>query len=604
MHVGAAASRGSAVKVNVLVVDDDIDLTSDVSKRYEGIDEVDVFIAHDEAGAERILSQNLILLVFVDLKLDETNAYALEGESVLSFAAKRHPVAKLYAMTQYPGLPITAERMLGTVLHPEDGACQRLRGFIDKSSTNTVDAIAAIIDELATRFVSNAVVVEAGELAHVEEQLSARDSVEAWTTPTVVSADGRRAEIEYLVARLFGQGVWYRKPGSETTRQVYIRDFEELAGQGDEAHTGNSGAAVFLAQTELQTGRPGDWVVIKLAAKDEILQEVGRYELFVRFDGEAKHRVELLAYATANALGALCYALAGQEPQTIRTLKSPLRSGHDSAVNAINTLFSVEWKHWYITATSRVNPMQHMQTEFCFSYAARLDEFRTGLKEATRWRNTQIRNGGGPWNFDDKARAPSRASQIELNDRPALKVPTEALNGLVSRQVHTCVCHGDFHAANVIVGGHDGTDIRLIDYAATGPGPRALDFMVLEASIRVLHAEQIDIDQAARCAMEESRIWARIWAIDDPLDDQLDVGAVIGEESEPWAQASSAVLLGLRRNFPDIEPDEAAQIGVLQGVRLAPAWWIDDRKTGAKRRKHIFRVRTAAWLDALVRALE
>lgn len=590
------------MKVNVLIVDDDVDLTSDVQQRYAGVDEVQVFVAHDEAGAERILNENLVLLVFVDLNLDESNAYALEGEKVLSFAAKRHPVAKLYAMTQYPNLDITADRMLGSILHPEDGAARRLRGFIDKSGTITVDAIAAIVDELSARFVSNEVVVDSDELAHVEEQLSSRGSVEGWTAPKVVSPEGRRAEIEYLVARLFGQGVWYRKPGSETERLVHLRDFEELAGQGDEAHTGNSGAAVFLARTELQTGRPGDWVVIKLAAKEEILQEVGRYELFVRFDGEAKHRVELLAFATANAVGALCYALAGQEPQTIRTLKSPLRNGHDSAVFAITTLFSVEWKHWYATTTRRVNPMQHMQSEFDFRYSSRLEDFRAGLKDAVRWRNTQMRSQ--PWHFDDRTRRDSRASQIELNDRPALQIPAQGLNGRISRQVLTCVCHGDFHAANVIVGGHDGTDIRLIDYAATGPGPRALDFMVLEASIRVLHAEQLDIEQAARCALDEARIWERIWAIDDPLAKNLDVDAVIAEEIELWARASTAVLLGLRRNFPDIQPDEAAQIGILQGVRLAPAWWIDDRKGGSKRLKSIFRIRTAAWLDVLVRQLD
>lgn len=576
------------MRLSVLVVDDNPQLLNDIREEWKDNTGVDIRTASTEAEAITLLESDLFVLCIVDLQLDEARSHTLEGAAVLDMAASFQPVAHLYAMTAYPELSATARTVVRQLLDPTSLVAHRLRGLIDKTDQDPVRAISRLVEGRLSLLGQNPVLVEQDHTRAVVERLSELGSVDGWANLT---NEAKNSEVEHVISLLFGQGQSYGNGVNRPDRSVEIVRFDDLTDERDEVHTGNSGAAVYLARTQMGSGASGDWVVVKFGDRDEIGSEIGRYELFVRFDSGAKHRVELLGSAYGNHLAALCYSLAASAPEDVQTLRVPIRSGHPDALKAVQTLFSPEWTHWHGTPVRSANPLIHMQREFRFEFNPSADALWSNLERATQSRNRDKVESAPLWHLSK--------DQLKSDDQKALALPGPELAGQLSLNVPFCICHGDTHAANIMF--NDPSSIRLIDYATTGPGPRTLDFATLEASQRILVSENLSYDDAMRCATREQELWDAVWhptglvpTVADPTP---------GEEPPFWMQFSATTLLAMRGVFPNVTAAEYAQVAILHGVRLSRVWWIDGNTSAASRRRHVLRLRLLAWMSPMVREL-
>ncbi|MEY2420009.1 MAG: hypothetical protein QOI95_76 [Acidimicrobiaceae bacterium] len=579
------------MQLRTLIVDDHPDTLVECKAAFSLDPRLVLDCTSSKDDALAALVEHVYDLIIVDLQLDDARPMVLEGEQVLAYAARRHPIAELYAWTSYPSLGTTTALVVQRLLSPDEPIASRLCGLIDKTKFVASDKALTIAQKVAESRLSNPVVLEPAKLAVVVDKLSQSHSVFGWTEPEEIGLTARTEEIEFLVARLFGQGT--RAGTQSLERTVEIDLFDELAAQGDEASTGSSGAAVFLARPRGPEGVLGEWVVVKVGGLDHVSNEVARYERYVRYDRAAKHRVELLGSAPGNNVGAIAYSLAGPDPQHSQTIAAPIRKADTRALRVIGTLFSDEWKHWHGIKLDAGNPMNFFQREFEFGFNDRLDQFLDGVRSAVTWRAKQQAAAGAAWWVTDEDRS------LRTADGTELALAGQGLNNSLITHVPFAICHGDSHAANIICTEDDSP--RLIDYAATGPGPRALDFAVFEASHRVIEADSLDIDSCLRRHSAEQDLWSTVWAQKTLTDS--DAKKIVDSRSTFWEQLSATVLTRLRLSFPDCTPEEYARVAILQGVRLAPIWWVDDSKSGAKRRKNCVRIRLSSWMSPMVSLL-
>jgi len=233
--------------------------------------------------------------------------------------------------------------------------------------------------------------------------------------------------------------------------------------------------------------------------------------------------------------------------------------------------------------------MSFVQEEFEFLFNDRVRKFLDGIRAAATWRTKQ----SVAWWTTERDRS------LRTADLPEILLPGEDLNNQLRTNVPFSICHGDSHAANIICTAAN--QPLLIDYAATGPGPRALDFVVFEASLRVIEADSIDIEACARRIIGEQSLWEEVWRPD--VMDAETAATIVQSRSVFWERLSATVVCSFRRYFPDARPEEYARVAILQGVRLSPVWWVDDSKSNAKRRKNCVRVRLATWMSPMVDAL-
>lgn len=576
------------MQLRVLVVDDHEDLLDDCKARFRDRSDLVLDCAQSRDEALLQMRRHVYDVIFVDLQLDTTRPMLLEGEDVLDYAARHQRLAVLYAWTAYPGLESTCTLIIESLLNPDDPIASQLCGLIDKTRFAADEQALAIAEAVASQRLSNPVRLDSAKLGSVLNRLAEGRSVDAWLEPLEIEDSARIEELHHVVSRLFGQGTDAGPRSIE--REVEIDFFDELAAQGDEAHTGHSGATVFLARVRASQGMVGEWVVVKVGSKLDVLGEAGRYERYVRYDRAAKHRVELLGHQIGNTIAAIAYSLAGPDPQRSQTVRASIKVQDPLALSVIGTLFSAEWKHWHAITLEPSNPMRFMQQEFRFRFNDRLRQFVDGVRAAATWRTKQ----GKPWWTTDQERS------LRTDDLPELLLPGEHLNNQLSTNVPFSICHGDSHAANIICT-TDGLP-RLIDYAATGPGPRALDFVVFEASHRVIEADALDMDTCGRRMLAEQELWDEVWG-QEVLTSEV-AAEIVSGRSVFWERLSATVLTRFRRSFADASAAEYARVAVLHGVRLAPVWWVDDSKSSSKRRKACTRVRLASWMAPMIATLQ
>ena len=116
--------------------------------------------------------------------------------------------------------------------------------------------------------------------------------------------------------------------------------------------------------------------------------------------------------------------------------------------------------------------------------------------------------------------------------------------------------------------------ICLIDYRSAGPGPRAVDAVALQASIRLADAAAITaefapgggelkkdalreaIHRAASREQSEARWMKEAWAA--PLDGE----PVAGQQSALWARTSTLLAARMRQTFGDMPLEEYLAIAI------------------------------------------
>jgi CheY-like chemotaxis protein len=580
-----------ADQFTVLVVEDTDGTRSDIADRLREIDDVVVLEAATKDEAVAKIAAHHIDAATVDIELQGMSA----GFDVLAHLGQRSPRAGVVIVTQY------ARGHQGEILMNYIGK-QRpsIISVLDKNKVSPADA-AIPIEDVVESWRESAVTLENADLLlHLlEERGKHRKEFKGKLRE---APDELMIELERACRDLFG-GIQRIAGGAEPKVT-----FEPIARQGF------SSAFTVKASVGLGTDAAGEPVdgskcVVKVGPTSVIQEEVDRYNQFVKYGVRLAERVELLAQTSRDGFAAIVYSFAGgvfgEELLTLDELFT-IENGHVLAGEAIELLFRRSENNWYSVTCRREPPTKFLDGgRFDESYHALHKELRNlhgqfpthgyGLIEAMDDRDGAFTFPGGK-----------------------LTIPTTRIAGghdLISPSRPQCFVHGDMHGGNVMVelsnvdGDTEAWRLRrvcLIDYRRAGAGPRAIDAVALQASLRLADARGISAaaaepgedeprdealaaaaDQAARRSFVEAELLASVWNQTPPDE------VVAGREDASWEASALLIARLMRLNFPDMKLEEYLAIAVPCGVRqlrfsLGP----------------VGRVRMLAWVSAMWEAAD
>lgn len=287
-------------------------------------------------------------------------------------------------------------------------------------------------------------------------------------------------EVEHLVQRIFGVSA----PAPGLTPRVDLKVLRK----------GFSSSVVVEALPLIPIEGlgelvPGNRCILKFSPARGTELEVRRYDHVVRFGVSLEFRVELLGYAIANSLGAVCYSFAGSTGGgELDSLDEMLLRGGDEWRSVLHDIFEPGTSNWYdVKGTSR-SLSQFFTEEYDGSLVTCVEALQAWLNE--------LRESLDSVDLRDFDRAGSEAREawrLGLGRGMSLLLPRMQFLGSSHLQDSTagCLVHGDLHAGNVLIGHSQGkVRFRIIDYGNAGLGPRLLDFAALELSVRLAHAAQ------------------------------------------------------------------------------------------------------------------
>jgi CheY-like chemotaxis protein len=533
---------------NVLFVDDQ---RAQMDRTEELTDTIDGLVLHYAASSEEALAlvaEHFFHLAIVDVSLRGPN-----GEPDM--------FGGLHVLRRLRELRPFCERLLLTTVNedrhevldaffPEKGDGQLLvHGFVDKMTTKL--RAHEIVQDRAERWLGHQVDLPGAE--RVLDHLAARGVVGQELSPRHGAIRPTSDEVETVLAKLFGQGRIRPLSGVDTIDVVEL----ELISQGW------SRAAVLWCEPSIGD-RPGPRCLVKVGPRDESIQEIDRYESYVRFGLGLNHRVELLGSEVGDTIGAACYThveARGEQQRDLQYLFDQGPEGQAVAISALERLFDHRSQAW----TADVSVEDDLAGFFVREYNKPLRHLHRGLRSFVE-RSPQL-------SFDGDR------TSVEWDGR-SLPVPTSDDLGLAafSRSFPACVVHGDLHGGNVLV--TDSGQPVLIDYRNMGRGPRVLDFVSIEVSVRMTAGAVAEVDEAGPDLFDRERAdWDRDWS--GPGDGDGSIGGGdewAGAASAATSQRVSSVIRRLARaNHPDVTPTEYAVTAMLRTLRVLSAMAPEDR---------------------------
>lgn len=574
----------------VLVVEDEEEIRKQVAADLGRLPNVIALQAAGKASAIDAIHSHYIDAAVVDIEMPPGSPVGLD---VLEELAARSPNA----------LVVIASRFLA-------GNRQRLVGLASRKAPRILSVFNKLTDEPRTLITPIEEVVATWNQSAIS--LTGLNVLEEllWT-PGRIRRIGLRAargeltrELDRICRDLFGLilGV------DENNRSVHVA-FTKLDREG------LSSAVTVLASVTLGKDRAGNTVlgshcVVKVGPVAEIRQETERYDSFVKFGVPLAQRVEMLSRSFQDHLGGICYSFAGGVFGTsLKTVDEILRTdgGVRFAETAFRQLFDPDDNNWYGVACGEVSPRYYMQrthgTDFdrCYEVLHRSLEKLVGKVPAAQLIFRPASEG---------ARDPEGHLRFEGG---RLLIPPRELIG--SQAIFAfrpaCLVHGDMHGGNVMVelgdlgGGSPQPTLKrvcLIDYRSAGPAPRPLDFLAMQASVRLADAHALTeaagarltgdawaalLKTAAQRVHAEKRILRETWSDGSARPAQGTAAA-----RPPWDHATRTLIELMRANFDDMQLDEYLASAIPCALRQCSF----DIPVVA-------RVRMLAWLSALYEEL-
>jgi hypothetical protein len=366
-------------------------------------------------------------------------------------------------------------------------------------------------------------------------------------------------------------------------------------------------AKVMIRFADIDHAVGGHTTVLKLGPKDEILEEAARFSEYVRFGVELKQRVELLGVAGADALGGLVYSFAGGlYGKELLPLDEVLVHDLDLAdltwsTTVLESLFATT--DWYSVSADPEDVSDYFRRNYSTNLprsSAEGDKYLLAL--GRKYVET------GPW-VERLEEATHSCLKVTTSTGSSLVIPDASVLGWgrLLYKAPACLVHGDMHGGNVLLeasverrGGSGallvGENFRtcLIDFRNSGPGPRCIDAVCLESTIRLADAESAIDDYAARGAGKSSA--ALPAEIANQMVDRFEHekalyrAIFLGQGAIPdanWAKLCEPVLRGLRSVFEGVSLREYLATSVRYTIRSL-GFPLSD----------VARYRMVAWLGA------
>ncbi len=576
---GVDTDTGRAYRI--LVVDDDHRIREKIRRTVAEVarpDEVEVLEAEDEHAALAIATRRYVDLVFLDIFLKGGDPTGFELVNVL---ATHGSCADIVLMTHH-----NTSRHFDSIMHLVTRVHRpNIINFIRTETLN--DLLPRILRQQLDRFHQSAITLTG--LHRATALIKKRRTRYPRTGAILRTSEAELGiEIERLCRQLFA-------PSSQERRKTRVWvDLEALDRRG-------LSAAVLLRpviRTGIADAAPSSQefeCVLKLGPVEDAREEVARYEEFVRYGVRLEQRVELLAAAFGEAIGGIVYSFAGGVyGQTLVTLDELLRSNDEQARELFRRLFDTV--SWYGVPAGVGEIRKHMDARYKSQHSDSIAKNERSLRKLDDG-NPEIRFNRGGY---------GSPSTLQIPDAPTITLPGTDFyeEGWRWQEFHHCLVHGDMHGGNVMAEIRDGVDgpealarVCLIDYRSAGPGPRCIDAVALESSVRIADAERIARDTAGVGASDLSgpdlvaamRRAAR--RVDTERQLYQSTLRSIGTVPSPsWCGLSAEIVGGIRSSFtdPPVSAEEYLQTALLYAVRQL-AYPLEP----------LVRVRVCVWLAAL-----
>jgi CheY-like chemotaxis protein len=575
----------------LLVVDDEKEVKAEhVDVMFETEAETEVIGVGTQKDALARIEEQVFDAAIVDIELDVPAG----GYEVLRKFSRTAPETPIVVYTQHVDpahvrdlLDLVNEEPPLLVAIVEKGPLG-VRGYDPR-------ALRLAIDPVIEGWRASRVRIDGGELPL--GLLAAR----AARIPGYRSEPGEVArELDRICRRLFGD-----VSGLAAGAEIGV-EFKPISGEG------LSSAITVEAEVSLgedAAGSPvgGSRCVLKIGPAAEIRQEVERYSQFVKYGVRLRQRVELLGHTCPYALGAVCYSFAGgvfgEDLISLSELFADPVS-EDLAREAIGSLFDPSSRSWHSINCPRESPLSYATETYNTDFGACFTELDNSLaKLERRLRLPELSDALGGY-IGYRAAEEGRDGELEIGGTK-LTIPRKNIFGGAKflAAMPARLVHGDMHGSNVMLELSTGADgdrslsrVCLIDYRSAGPGPRATDFLTLQASIRIADAKAIvrdildgreeasftDAGLAAAIARAAGRRDAEAARLEEP---EVEPGNRHGVPY--WEVLDYELVHAMQENFSDMAMFEY----------LASALPFTMRYFGY-RIEAVTRVRLLAWLSA------
>jgi CheY-like chemotaxis protein len=551
----------------VLAIDDHETTLEEIEDQLDPLG-IEVIPATTAAMAIEILDRQYIDAAIVDILLKDVEA----GREVLRQMRHRAPAAATVIASAYTDnlgefIGIDAPQLL-KIVHkdpmelPEDWAVQALRKPFEDWQARAV-RIENI--ELAIRLLEKR-----------------RDRL-----PQLREGEELACEIDRLFRLVFGAAT---DPTHDSSVTVELRPIRREGLSPAATVEANVSFARDLAEKPVD-GTP---VVVKIAGRDSTLAEADAYHRYVKYGVPLLHRVELLGHAADRALGVACYSFASRKRELeLETLDEqfalPERAPYVRRV--LDDLFDESARSWYAVTTRPASTAQYFARSYGLDLVDCQDKLDAAAKAVERRVGTEV-----------ELNAPTQKDDGELRiGRARLLLPRKSIwgDGVFVKKVPTCLVHGDMQGGNVMMELDHGELERvcLIDYANAGPGPRLVDILALEASMRLGDAhsilagfgvereQELDDESYRRAAMrmaerveDEATVLSAMW---DPLSEEHPA-------LPDWALPAMQLSLLAHTNFEELAESEYIAVALPTAFRHF-TFHISK----------LARIRLAAWISAV-----
>ncbi len=317
--------------------------------------------------------------------------------------------------------------------------------------------------------------------------------------------------------------------------------------------------------------REGHKTVLKIGPKADIREEASRFREFVRYGVELDQRVELLGVAERDLLGGLVYSFAGGlHHKGLMALDDVLIMDMGSQNESLSRkvfqgLFRS--RHWYSVMTDDVDVNRYFEVNYKNSLMKSFAQSEEALFSLADEFIDQV-------HVEKVAAKAGKESffSIKVGNAAPLAIPNSSVLGLgtIYGSVPGRLVHGDMHAGNVMLevseDNNAPADKRvhldracLIDFRNAGPGPRTIDAVALEASVRLADSEVVcrRISPEGEIGLSTSERLIIAEELTGRLAEELELYRVIfygdGElAAHGWQTEAAEILTGLKSCFKDL----------------------------------------------------
>jgi thiamine kinase-like enzyme/DNA-binding NarL/FixJ family response regulator len=443
-----------ASKYRILIVDDSQNEIKQLINKLEKNKEYDISYVDSKNKAEIKLKNNHFHIALIDVHLakKEPPYNDTSGIKILSDLKRKKPSCYRVLITDY--LKEYREEVFDSI-NPIHRTAQNV---LNKkvSSATFIEQINQLIRDNILLNLNLKIEYDRGVLNKLEDKLSNPD-----LNKLIFSQ-----EIDYLFRRAFADFI---EAGEDVEFIIEKVKCEELA-------EGRSRSIVFKVIPSKENHTYNN-VVMKIGSVEDTKNEYKNYIKWIKWFKEYHNRTELLGYFRADNIAGLLYSFAGGSKSeyysiaNILSKKAFLNWTYENYENLVCDLFDPDPNKKEFYSDTWISKADSLKDFYYRSYF--INNFPKYQKIFEMWANKS-----------KVCKIDTTTGNIVIEGKGSFKNPYDYISGFRTiGEYYQSICHGDMTVNNILT--DDKGKYVVIDFAKTGLGPIELDFVTLEASLRL-----------------------------------------------------------------------------------------------------------------------